>query len=219
MLLDTRQPSVAVMPKKKLSKLDDPRVLRNRVVLRNALLELLEKKPLDQISVRDIAAKSGLGYTTYFRHYPNKEALFDSVVDEVIGRLFSLSLPVVDAYDLRGGATALFSYVLEHRHLWTTLLTGGAAGVVREKFLRYAQEAAKARSRPDSYMPADLGVVLIVTGTIETLAWWLRAAKPLPIEQIVDIHIRVVLTPAIAAGNTPGSSQGEKKRRGRGKVV
>jgi AcrR family transcriptional regulator len=194
----------------KLSKLDDPRVVRNRDALHSALLRLLEVKSYDQITVRDIAGESGLGYTTYFRHYPNKEALFDDVVDGELVRLFTLSLPVVDADDLQGGAKALFSYVYEHRQLWTTLLTGGAAGTVREKFLKQARAVAKSRSNPDAWMPTDLGVTLIVSGTLETLAWWLRSAKPLPIEKIVEIFVGVVLIPAISAGQPPAKARGHQ---------
>ena len=45
-------------------------------------------------------------------------------------------MPVMDAHDLRAGSTALFAYVKAHRPLWLTLLTGGAAGTIRDEFLR-----------------------------------------------------------------------------------
>jgi hypothetical protein len=41
----------------------DPRILRSRQALHRAFLELLEKKSLDQITIRDIADQSGVGYT------------------------------------------------------------------------------------------------------------------------------------------------------------
>ena len=44
----------------------DPRALRSRKALRNALIELLQEQPLEQISVRDIVARAGVGYATFF---------------------------------------------------------------------------------------------------------------------------------------------------------
>jgi AcrR family transcriptional regulator len=49
--------------------MSDVRVRRNKAALREALLELLQNQPLEQISIRDIAAAAGVGYTTCYRHY------------------------------------------------------------------------------------------------------------------------------------------------------
>lgn len=179
----------------------DPRAVRSRQALHTALLSLLESKPLDQITVRDIAAEAGVGYATFFRHHPTKEALLDDVAAEQIRSVFNLSLPVLDAHDLRAASIALFTYVNEHRALWSTLLTGGAAATIREEFLRQAREVAVSRAPTGDWMPSELGVLLIVSGTIELLAWWLRQADPLPVERIAHIYDRIVVSPIIAASS------------------
>jgi AcrR family transcriptional regulator len=184
-----------------VSIVKDPRAIRSRQALRNALLTLLEARPLDQITIRDIAAEAGVGYTTYFRHHPTKEALLDDVAAEQISCLINLSLPVMDAHDLRAGSAALFTYVQAHRPLWITLLTGGAAGTIRDEFLRQAREIAGSRAPKESWLPTDVGFILIVSGTIELLAWWLRQNDPLPIDRIAEIHDRVVVSPIIAAAS------------------
>ncbi len=184
-----------------LSTLTDPRAVRSRQALRRALLRLLEAKPLDQITIRDIAKKAGVGYTTFFRHHPSKEALLDDVAAEQISCLFNLSLPVLAAHDLRTASVALFTYVDKHRPLWSTLLTGGAAGTIRDEFLRQAREVAALETGRAGWLPAEVGVILIVSGTIELLAWWLRQSDPLSIKRIAEIHDRIVVSPAIAAGS------------------
>jgi AcrR family transcriptional regulator len=176
---------------------NDPRALRSRQALHGALLKLLAVKPLDQITVREITAKAGVGYATFFRHHPTKESLLDDVAAQQIRCLFNLSLPVMDAHDLRAGSIALFSYVNEHHALWSTLLTGGAAGAIREEFLRQAREVAVSRAPSGDWLPSEVGVLLIVSGTIELLAWWLRQTDPLSIERIAEIHARIVVSPVI----------------------
>lgn len=178
----------------------DPRAVRSRQALHAALLSLLETKTLDQITVRDIAARAGVGYATFFRHHPTKEALLDDVAAQQIRCLFNLALPVMDAHDLRAASIALFRYVDEHRALWSTLLTGGAAGTIREEFLRQARGAAASRAPSSDWMPSEVGILLIVSGTLELLAWWLRQTEPLPIERMAQIYDRIVVSPVLAAG-------------------
>jgi AcrR family transcriptional regulator len=178
---------------------NDPRAVRSRQALLDALLKLLEVKQWEQITIRDITAEAGVGYTTFFRHHSAKESLLNEVAADQISFLINLSMPVMDAHDVRAGSAALFTFVKAHRPMWTTLLTGGAAATIREEFIRQAREVAKARMPPGGPLRAEAGVLLIVSSTIELLTWWLRQAGPLSIEQISEIHDELVLSPIIAA--------------------
>jgi AcrR family transcriptional regulator len=182
-----------------LSINNDPRAVRSRQALLEAMLRLLEVKPLDQITIRDIAAEAGIGYTTFFRHHPTKESLLNDVAADQISFLINLSMPVMDAHDVRAGSAALFTFVKAHRPMWTTLLTGGAAATIREEFIRQAREVARVRMPPGGPVKAEAGVLLIVSGTIELLTWWLRQPEPLSVEQISEIHDELVVSPIIAA--------------------
>lgn len=179
----------------------DPRAVRSGQALTEALLKLLEAKPLEQINIREIVAEAGIGYTTFFRHHASKEELLDHIAAEQIRCLFNLALPVVDAYDVHSGSTALFTYVNAHRPLWSTLLTGGAAGTIREEFSRLARGVAASQGRPGTWLPADAGAILIVGGTLDLLTWWLRQSNPLPIKRMVEIHESVVVAPVIEASS------------------
>ena len=165
----------------------DPRAVRSQQALTDAFLKLLEAKPLDQVSIRDIAATAGVGYTTFFRHHASKEELLDHIAAEQIRTLFNLALPVMDAYDVHSGSTALFTYVDAHRALWSTLLTGGAAGTIREEFRRSGLRGrGLARAAEHLVARRRRRRSLIVGGTLDLLAWWLRQSDPLPIERIVE---------------------------------
>src|SRR6185437_10507723 len=59
--------------------LHDPRAKRSSDALSSAFLRLLERKPLDQITIREIAAEAGVHRSTFFRHHPTKEALLDHI--------------------------------------------------------------------------------------------------------------------------------------------
>jgi AcrR family transcriptional regulator len=65
----------------------DPRVRRTREALEQALGTLIELKEFEKISVQDIAEASGVNRATFYDHYPDKFALFESMVEARFNRL------------------------------------------------------------------------------------------------------------------------------------
>ena len=47
------------------------RKTRTRTALCGALLSLLEERQFEQVTVRDITARAGIGYAKFFRRYPD----------------------------------------------------------------------------------------------------------------------------------------------------
>ena len=177
----------------------DPRAVRSRQALHAALLSLLDEKPFSDITIREVVAAAGIGYTTFFRHHPTLESLLDEIAAEQIGALIELAVPILSAKKLRAASEAIFSHVDAHRTLWSTLLTGGAAGIIREEFLRKAREVALPMGSADEKIPMDCGIVLIVSGTLGLIDWWLRNRQPLPVERVAEIYDLAVVSPIMRA--------------------
>ena len=51
----------------------DRRTLRTQEMLIHALLDLIEKKHYDQITVQDIVEQANVGRSTFYAHYQNKD--------------------------------------------------------------------------------------------------------------------------------------------------
>lgn len=175
----------------------DARQVRSRKALTGAMLALLEEKPFDQITIREISARSGTGYATFFRHYTDKEALLGDVASQQIAELLAMTTPVLYDANSYASTLALCRYVAEHRALWSALLTGGAASIVREEFIRQARQLAVHSIKPQSWLPSDLGVVYGTGGTIDLLAWWLAQEDDYSPEQIAGILNRLIIAPLV----------------------
>jgi AcrR family transcriptional regulator len=67
----------------------DPRIRRTRQLLRKALMELLETRDFDRISVQDIADAATVNRVTFYDHYVDKFALLESVVDSRFNELLA----------------------------------------------------------------------------------------------------------------------------------
>jgi AcrR family transcriptional regulator len=179
------------------SGMTDLRQIRSRDLLRAALLSLLEKKTLEEISPRDIASTARVGYATFYRHFPTKEALLVDLARDEVDRMMRLAQPLTDAANTSAACYALCAYVDEHRTLWTMLLTGSAESLVRKEFLRAAREIAPTFSRPANAVPPELGVVLAVGSVVEFLAWWLAQRNPMSVKRAASILDRIVIAPTV----------------------
>ena len=59
----------------------DPRILRSRQMLMEALAKLLGCKEFEEISVQDIADEATLNRATFYLHYADKNALLQAMTD------------------------------------------------------------------------------------------------------------------------------------------
>ena len=57
----------------------DPRILRSRRMLMDALAKLLSEKEFEDISVQEIADAATLNRATFYLHYPDKNALLQAM--------------------------------------------------------------------------------------------------------------------------------------------
>lgn len=178
----------------------DARAIRSGVALRDALLHLLDDKPFDQITVRDICAEAGVHYATFFRHHAGKEALLDHIAAEQISTLVNLTLPFHEPIEEGRGFHMLCDYIDEHRGLWTTLLNGGAGAAMREEWLRRSWIVSETHEPVSTWLPKDLGVVCSVALIVETVSWWLKQpAGEWSADQVASILQRLVKSSTLAA--------------------
>jgi AcrR family transcriptional regulator len=59
----------------------DPRILRSRHLLMDALARLLMKKEFEDISIQEIADDATLNRATFYLHYPDKNALLQAMTE------------------------------------------------------------------------------------------------------------------------------------------
>lgn len=181
----------------------DARQVRSRKALTGALLALLEEMPFDQVTIREITARAGTGYATFFRHYSDKEALLSDIASQEIASLLSMTMPVLGAASSAESTRALCEYVAEHRTLWSALLTGGAAGILRAEFIRQARALERGMEPSDSWLPADLAVVYGTGATIDLLAWWLADPQGYSAQHMATILDRLIIAPLLGGGPIP----------------
>ena len=182
-----------VSPKTKTGM--DARQLRSRQGIRSAFIELLEDQPLDQISVRTIADRAGVGSSTFYRHYPGKEALLEDVAAHEIEKLVREVRLTYDQADTLAACIKLCEHIDAHRQAWTSLLIGGAAAVIRERLIQFGRGDLSRRPRREAGLPPELSSALVTGAMAELLGWWLAQWNPPSARAIAYILNEVVVLP------------------------
>ena len=188
----------------------DARVVRTREALRQAMIDLAAERPLDEITVRAIAARAGVGYATFFRHYADKEALLADVADVLTTAFLAQVRPLLRQKDRRGAARSLCAFVEDHLPIQRALLAGGAGETVRAGMLRQTLETlGRARSVPPRGPLDDLLLFHLTSAILNLLAWWLRNFERVDADTMAEIIERTVLTPVGALRRQPPEGLGE----------
>jgi AcrR family transcriptional regulator len=90
----------------------DPRILRTRKLLKDAMRELLHEQSFTKITVQDIAQRATVNRATFYAHYLDKEELAASVVIDDLRDLLLKRLGPSARMD-RGSLIAFAAGVLE----------------------------------------------------------------------------------------------------------
>lgn len=170
---------------------------RSRSALQQALLSLLETTALEKMTAKDIAEAADVGYATFFRHYADKDALLQDVAKGEIAKLLTMTLPLLYTVEPRPSTQALCAYVWSNRAVWSVLLTGGAAGVLKEEFIRQAQEVSALHPKKQRDLPDGLTVAFSVAAAIEIISWWLREPYPRTVDEMAGYMERLVVRPTM----------------------
>jgi AcrR family transcriptional regulator len=72
-----------------MAETTDPRILRSRRMLMDALVKLLKEKEFDDISIQEIADEATLNRATFYLHYPDKGALLQAMTAARFGELIA----------------------------------------------------------------------------------------------------------------------------------
>ena len=88
----------------------DLRVLKTQERLQNALLELLEKKELKAITVKEICDKVGISRNAFYQHYGFKEDLYDQMAAHATEKIRNSLIPQVsDVSQVRQDTYAFYA--------------------------------------------------------------------------------------------------------------
>lgn len=192
----------------------DRRILRTRLALRQALLELIKEKGFEAISVEEITERANLGRATFYLHYKDKEDLLIEEFREIASnRVRALSeLPISiwktepEALEAgRGRAPVMpllliFEHAAQNAALYRILLRGQSsqriAGQIRTIIGDSIYEIIRTKQQTNEpLIPLEVPVEMLAAyfsgALMSTLNWWLEEDHPAPAEEMARMFQRL----------------------------
>lgn len=172
----------------------DPRVLRTRVLLRQALEELSTEKSFSSLTISQVTAHAGLDRSTFYLHYPGLHALLEDCARELFAEL-RVEIYANKPVDYRSNPSVLepfvvtvFKHLEKHHRFYKTML--GRQGDPYFRVL-FQEQISELIFEPISYRTSsDLDTIqsnmtlrFFSAGFAGLASWWLEKDMPIPLEE------------------------------------
>lgn len=179
----------------------DPRVRRTRQLLRNALVELIQEKGYNDITVKDITERATLNRATFYLHYQDKGDLLAQGFEQVWQELTQRNpLPVAPdgTLALEGTRTTVrsdFEHLHEDAEFYKVML--GEQGVPEfiHRMQDHVYESTADRLRsvlgglPVQPVPIEIVLQFIASAYVGIMEWWLENDQPYTPQEMADFIV------------------------------
>lgn len=110
-----------------MAKKIDRRVRYTKMMLKSSIAELLNEKPLEKITVKEICEKADINRGTFYSHYTDQYDLYNSIVDELLDGIFDRlgDFMTTDGSALVEAITNVYDYLKDNAETIRTLLHNG----------------------------------------------------------------------------------------------
>jgi AcrR family transcriptional regulator len=159
-----------------ISKKEDPRTIRTKEMLRNAVLSLLsEGASVSTLSVQKVAAQAGLNRTTFYLHYQDIQDLLTHITKDIVNEISNKIEALLHATELseKQQLTQLLDYLYIHRGYLLTLLS--ISQFEEQLYLLLEQLIKMRRENTERDIPAEYVSMEIRTASlVGIIMWWIR---------------------------------------------
>ncbi len=177
-----------------VEKKEDRRIMRTRMVLHQALIELILEKRYDKITVQDIIDRADVGRSTFYDHFLDKEDLlmqgFVLFSDELGSHLETAEHGDGEEAEHVIHSLVFFRHAGAHHELYKAMLEGGGADVLMEAGRRHLMHNIEDHlsevfdGEETAVMPIPVITNFLAGAMLSVLMWWLEEERPFSPEEI-----------------------------------
>lgn len=196
----------------------DLRVIRSKQAIREALVELIEEKGFEALTVKDITTRARINRGTFYAHYQDKYDLMDKCEEEIMVRLSALvkqTVPSVTS-EMRQApphlaiyplVVAIFAFLNEHSRFMKAALGPKGDMTFQTRFKDFFRETMLGKS-PDvlineekCLVPAKYFATYVGSAHIGVVQQWLEGGRQESPEEMARILATILVHgPLYAAG-------------------
>jgi AcrR family transcriptional regulator len=188
----------------------DRRVVRSRSSLAKALIELLVEMGYENVTVQHIIDRAGVGRSTFYSHYRDKEDLLRASIKNLRDALERHWLSSLDAQSIQKGKLGFALPFLNHvdgkRDIWDAIVGCESGQIVDRHFRRMLADLTRLDLGSDPNRPSEeIRVQFVVGALMSIVSWWLDFDAALAPAEVNRLFLELAL-PGLSvslAGPTP----------------
>ena len=165
----------------------DRRSQRTRLALREALIQLIAERGWDAIAVQDLCERANVGRSTFYSHFPNKDALLLGGLEDLRGELARQAAARSRAEGSRssvqgfGFALGLIEHAHEQRKVFRGMIGRRSGFIVQQRFREMVTRLVSDELPPTTgKLPRAAAARALAAAFVELLAWWVEQRSPMP---------------------------------------
>lgn len=187
----------------------DRRIARTRTLLKDSLLNLIQEKGYEAITIENITDRANLGRATFYLHYHDKAELLlesiDSIAEDLINQATQSGYIPGLTPDPANPVTPqkqsqsflmVFKHASQKAELWRIILRGEgmtmASVRIREILGKiagnYFEDQMREFSNSDQRLiPSEVAANYFAVSLMGFLTWWLESDMKYPAEQMAEM--------------------------------
>lgn len=174
----------------------DRRIRRTHKLLADALVKLSQQQGYDAVTIRDITDAADISYSTFFRRYPDKDALLLDMIQSTVSELRAL---IGDDQPAPLAGKVLFEHVALNKELYAMLLgrLNSSAIVQRIQQIIITEILTAIPFDGDTVVPPEVRANHVGASVLALVKWWLDHDTPYTPERMGQIYAELIVEPAL----------------------
>ena len=188
-------PENAGTPKKQQRRKLDQRIRRTHERLGRALVELIQEKPIDDVTVQEVLDRAAVGRSTFYLHFRDKNDLLMSQLEMALEHMSTVLIDRREESDRVVAVTEIFDHISGQNKIYRALVEACRLhdffDLAQDYFARGIEQRLKGLKRLPKMPPRELRVrsYVLAGSLLSLLRWWIdRGAKESPAEMDKLFH-------------------------------
>lgn len=178
-----------------LIRKEDLRIRRTRKSLTVALFELLEKFPLEKISVIDICETAMVHRSTFYAHFEDKYHLLNFIIDDITEELFNKTIEMGSLTSIKQVYLNLIkstlSFLEENKKKFEAMINNNKAETVYGIILNAANRCIlffldKIRVKDELLIPKEIFLDFFSGGIANLALKFITSPKPYIADELIN---------------------------------
>ena len=178
-----------------LNGTEDLRVQKTIEAIKNTFEELICEKDFEKITVKELCDRARINKKTFYTYYPTLDDLLAELQMEISGtyieQIKNFRLPE----DIDKLTRAFFEYSTAQGRAYEKITVSGSYNYIRQKMINNVKNETWSKSAEFNKMDEFSRNILLEyvnTTTINIYKEWVEKGKKQPLEEVIDLSIKLI---------------------------